>query len=341
MHDDKTNYYTDKNDFERVKIKDMTQMSIIIATKNCFEKIDAMMLSLFRQSVRDTEIICVDDASTDTTLNLLNHYAEFDKRVQVIANKKPVGLLKCCHIGLEKATAPYVMFLNGTHHVLLAQAFLERLLNRAKQNNSDVVYTPTVFVDAVMFTAHQMCVLPKEFFEKAVGKDVFKATDVRSDLLFNLYLSPYIKLYRKDFISNADFAAFDEPFFLDAMFRAERVSADMDFLCYRQVQNPELERPQIFDEQKANRQILEKYGTWDAYKTAYIIHKMQSAWRALRYAPAAEKPQMFEKIKAEFKREDFGEYDFNILRKIQLYWTLQTIADMSWEDFTAETTDAE
>ena len=132
----------------------MANISIIIATKNCFEKIDAMMLSLFRQSVRDFEIICVDDGSTDGTLNLLKHYAEFDKRIQVIAHKKSVGLLECRHIGLKKATAPYVMFLNGTHHLLLAQAFLERLLNSAKQYNSDIVYTPSVLVDAVMFTAH-------------------------------------------------------------------------------------------------------------------------------------------------------------------------------------------
>lgn len=318
----------------------MTQISIIIATKNCFEKIDAMMLSLFRQSVHDTEIICVDDASTDSTLNLLNHYAEFDKRVQVIANKKPVGLLECCHIGLKKATAPYVMFLNGTHHLLLAQAFLERLLNSAKQNNSDIVYTPSVLVDAVMFTAHPQYIFPPEIFTSNVKTPCFAGKTLHPQLLFMLYLSPYIKLYRTEFIKNMDFGAFDEPFFLNAMLKAECVSYDLDFLCYRQVQKSELERPQVLAEQRANQLVLQQNGVWESHKNVFIGSEMSKVWLALQNAPEAQKPAMFAAMQKEFTAENFGQYDFNALRKHKLYWLFQGLADMSYDDFVMQTTDA-
>ena len=102
----------------------MPKISVIVATKNCFDKIDTIMLSLFRQEEQDIEIICVDDCSDDGTLNLLQHYAEFDKRVKIIAQPKPIGTLPCCKVGLESATAPYALFLNGNHHVLLVQMFL-------------------------------------------------------------------------------------------------------------------------------------------------------------------------------------------------------------------------
>ncbi|MBR6327491.1 MAG: glycosyltransferase family 2 protein [Alphaproteobacteria bacterium] len=316
----------------------MANISIIVATKNCFEKIDALMLSLFRQDERDIEIICVDDASSDTTLNLLTHYAEFDKRIQIIANKKSVGLLECCRIGLKKATAPYVMFLNGTHHLLLVQAFLERLLNSAKQYNSDIVYTPSVFVDAETFAAYPLYIFSPQMFHSVVQKPCFAGKALHPQLLFMLYLSPYGKLYKTEFIKKMDFSAYDEPFFLDAMLKAERISYDLYFLCYRQVRRAEMERPQIFDEQRENQTVLQQNGVWNSHKHAFICYKMGTAQLVMQNAPQAQRPEIFAKMQKEFSAENFAQYDFNVLRKYKIYWMFQKIADMSYEDFVASTT---
>lgn len=318
----------------------MANISIIIATKNCFEKIDALMLSLFRQDERDIEIICVDDASSDTTLNLLTHYAEFDKRIQIVANKESVGLLECCRIGLQKATAPYVMFLNGTHHLLLVQSFLERLLNSAKQYNSDIVYTPSVFVDAVMFGVYPLHIFSPQMFTSVVQRPCFAGKTLNPQLMFMLYLSPYVKLYKTEFIKNMDFSAHDEPFFLDALLKAERVSYDLYFLCYRQVQKAELEQPQMFDEQHENQQVLEKNGVWDSHKNAFICYKMNTALLAMQNAPKAKQPEIFAKMQKEFASENFSEYNFNVLRKFKIYWMFQRIASMSCKDFLRSIADA-
>ncbi|MBP5616054.1 MAG: glycosyltransferase family 2 protein [Alphaproteobacteria bacterium] len=315
----------------------MANISIIIATKNCFEKIDSLMLSLFRQDERDIEIICVDDASNDATLNLLKHYAEFDKRIQIIANKKSVGLLECCRIGLKKATAPYVMFLNGTHHLLLVQAFLERLLNSAKQNNSDIVYTPSVFVDAETFVAYPLYIFSPQMFHSVVQKPCFAGKALHPQLLFMLYLSPYGKLYKTEFIKKMDFSAYDEPFFLDAMLKAERVSYDLYFLCYRQVQKAELEQPQVFEKQQENEQVLRQNGVWDSHKNAFICYKMNQTLLAINNARQEQKTAIFAKMKKEFTPETFGQYDFNVLRKYKIYWLFQGLADMSYKDFIKST----
>ena len=48
-----------------------------------------------------------------------------------------------------------------------------------------------------------------------------------------------------------------------------------------------------------------------------------------------ERQTFFEKMKAEFTAEKFAEYDFNALRKNQLYWTLQSFSDMSYDEWIA------
>lgn len=313
----------------------MAQISVVIATENCFEKIDAMMLSLFRQSLDDIEIICVDNGSTDGTLGLLQNYAKFDKRVKVIEQKKSAGLLACCSIGLKEVCAPYVMFLNGSHHLLFAQAFLERLLDSAVQYNSDVVYTPVVLIDAVRFTAYSIDIFPKEIFDESVLTQPFKAEDVKGGLLMNFYLSPYLKLYQTEFAKGLDYQAYDEPFFLEALYKAERISGDFDFLCYRQVHKEEFIDKNVIEAQNANRHTLEKYGAWEKLKNAYISRKMRAIWRMFQCISAKEREALFEKMKAEFTTEKFAEYDFNLLRKSKLYWHLQSISNMTYQDWCA------
>ena len=311
----------------------MPKISVIVATKNCFDKIDTIMLSLFRQEEQDFEIICVDDCSDDGTLNLLQHYAEFDKRIKIIAQPKPIGILPCCKVGLESATAPYALFLNGNHHVLLVQMFLRRLLNNALRNRSDVVYTPVIFIDALLFTAHQLYVIPKKTAEAMAQIPCVISKTLNPQILFLLYLSPYIKLYRTEFVKNMDFSAFDEPFFLNVLMKAERLSYDLDFLCYRQIWPQDFDRPQIFDEYAQMEEVLRQNGVYETHKHAFICRKMQSLWTAVAKALPQNQRQMFEQLKKEFANEDFSQYDAGLLKQHIHYNSYMNLSTMSYDDF--------
>ena len=69
----------------------MSEISVIIPVHDCFDKIDALMLSLFRQSVRNIEIICVDNNSTDNSLKILKKYAQKDPRI-IISHEEKQGV---------------------------------------------------------------------------------------------------------------------------------------------------------------------------------------------------------------------------------------------------------
>ena len=68
--------------------------------------------SVIRQTLQDIEIICVDDGSTDHSLEILKSYERSDPRIKVITvNHKSAGVAR--NIGLEHATGQFVHFLDS------------------------------------------------------------------------------------------------------------------------------------------------------------------------------------------------------------------------------------
>lgn len=308
----------------------MAEVSIIIPTENSVNNIDALLLSIFVQSVQDTEIIFVDNVSKDGTKNLLDRYVKFDKRVQVIKLKKKVSLTECCRIGLEHATAPYIYFMNGTKFVYIGQGCLLRLLLNIQKYDSDFVYSPCGMIDKLTMVVIPLYQIASENF---VQKTVFNADDIPSNLLFKMYLSPWAKLYKREFLQQITFPEFEETFFLDCLFKAKRISYDLKNLYAQHFVAQDLQNSNALAEEHANLEVLRKYKAFEKYKTAYIYHKMRCMWLGIMRAPMSEKPALFAELKIEFATEDFSKYDFNVLRKEDLYWAVQNAKNLNWDEF--------
>ena len=114
----------------------MVEISVIIPAYNAIDYLDGALDSIINQSFKDLEIICVDDGSTDTTLERLEYYASKDSRVQVYTqeNQGPGG---ASNTGLSKAKGKYVSFVDSDDNI--DQAFLSTLYETAQKNNADVV----------------------------------------------------------------------------------------------------------------------------------------------------------------------------------------------------------
>ena len=64
------------------------KVSIIIPSFNTEKYICQCLDSVVNQTLKDIEIICVDNLSTDNTLDILKEYAKKDDRIKVISNKQ-------------------------------------------------------------------------------------------------------------------------------------------------------------------------------------------------------------------------------------------------------------
>ncbi|CAB5040576.1 MAG: glycosyltransferase [Actinobacteria bacterium] len=84
----------------------MPRISVILPVFNGEEHIHESLNSLLSQTYTDLEIIVVDDASTDSTLSMIEQIA--DPRIKVLAQGINQGPAACTRIGLEMATGDYI-----------------------------------------------------------------------------------------------------------------------------------------------------------------------------------------------------------------------------------------
>ncbi|MDO4647704.1 MAG: glycosyltransferase [Eubacteriales bacterium] len=114
----------------------MPKVSIIIPTFNVEAYLVECMNSIVRQTLQDIEIICVNDGSTDSSLEILKSYAEKDSRI-VLIDKENGGYGMAMNRGLDKATGEYIGILEPDDYVPLQM--YEDLYEVAVKNQLDFV----------------------------------------------------------------------------------------------------------------------------------------------------------------------------------------------------------
>lgn len=111
-------------------------VSVIIPVYNTGSYLEECLDSVLNQTLRDMEVICVDDGSTDDSLEILRRYADRDSRVKVFRqpNMKQ-GTAR--NYGLQYANGRYVYFMDSDDTLDLSA--LEYLYQEAEENGLDVL----------------------------------------------------------------------------------------------------------------------------------------------------------------------------------------------------------
>lgn len=111
-------------------------VSVLIPVYNVEEYLERCLDSVLNQSLTRIEVICVNDGSTDKSLEILKKYQENDSRV-IIVNKENGGLPSARNAGIERARGEYVGFVDSDDYV--QPDMFEKLYNTAKREKSEVV----------------------------------------------------------------------------------------------------------------------------------------------------------------------------------------------------------
>ena len=90
----------------------MVKVSVIIPVYNNGKYLRLMLDSIIGQSLKEIEIICVDDGSTDESACILQEYAQKDSRM-IILTQKNAGAGIARNAGMEAAQGKYLSILDS------------------------------------------------------------------------------------------------------------------------------------------------------------------------------------------------------------------------------------
>lgn len=304
----------------------MVKVSVVIPIYNVEDYLGECLDSVTNQTLTDIEIICVNDGSTDRSLEILKEYASRDSRIIVI-DQENGGHAVATNRGMKLAQGEY-LYLMDSDDIVDVHA-LEETVKVADEKN----------VDFVIFQALNYYMDTGEYKEQEnysmneladfVGDSVFNWKDIK-DYVWSITVTPWSKIYRRDFIekNNCTFPeglVFDDNiFFWEVLFSAERITFYRKHLFTRRWHSAS-------STMAGNRnfmdgiEILEllwetfrRFGTFEEYKEILYHKRVATSYWRMTVTKDEFKQEYFEKYKEsllKIKQDDVFEDFYGTIRE--------------------------
>lgn len=169
-------------------------VSIIIPIYNTDKYIEECLDSVLNQTLKQIEVICVDDKSTDNSLNILKKYQKKDKRLKIIENNENKGQAICRNIAMNISKGKYLSFIDSDDKIDL-NAY-EKLYEFSEKYNLDMVLFNFVrFDDSGRTWASELHMI-------SISNDVIPVTNILKNNEFVYDTSACNKFIKKSFLDN-------------------------------------------------------------------------------------------------------------------------------------------
>lgn len=175
-------------------LPDVIRVSVVVPVYNVAKYLRRCLDSLVRQTLRDIEIICVDDGSTDGSGVLLDEYAAKDARIRVV-HQPNAGAGPARNAGLDLARGDYLFFCDPDDWC--DRQMLAKMYARAKHLDADMVFVSHFECEGDDDRVGGRRSLPRKLADLP---QPFAAEDVATDI-FQLFAHvPWNKLFRAVFV---------------------------------------------------------------------------------------------------------------------------------------------
>ena len=212
----------------------MTKLSIIVPFHNVEAYISKCLTSLIYQTLKDIEIIMINDASTDGSKEIAETYKQNDSRIILLNTDEQVGQSTARNMGLNAATGDYIGFVDADDWGELDM--FEKMYNRAISD-----YTDITMCLANLYDDKEQTTSSNDYYNlkclSNMGEKIFNAKDTVNEIL-NINVVLWNKIYRRLFLQNIN-AKFPEgyiyedlPFFYQTYLKAEKVNILWENLYY-------------------------------------------------------------------------------------------------------------
>ena len=302
------------------------KISILVPIFNVAEFLDECLSSIKKQTLKDIEIICINDGSTDNSLEIIKSYAKDDDRF-VIVDKKNSGYGDSMNQGLKKATGDFIGIVESDDSI--KPDMYENLYKLASKNEAQVAKGNAIWYWASNNKAVETNLVDEDNINKVINPS-------EKTGIFYKIPSIWAAIYRRDFIeknkikfSPTPGASYqDTGFSYKVWAMAERVIfTDKAYLYYRQdnsassMNNIATKAPILFGEFISIEEYLKKNNKEDLIP---LIREREfvSLYNFLVHTTGEASVEFMKKIRERFDGVDIEDSLFENKKMKVLYKTI-------------------
>ncbi len=214
-------------------------ISIILCVFNGEKYLKECLDSILSQSLKELEIICVDDCSTDNTFSILDEYRKNYKEIILMQNKENIGLASSRNKALKIARGEYIQFVDADDYLI--SNCCECIYKRCKLLKLDMLsfsgFNFNMDHKRIENSYWNFNYLPLDW-----NKTWFTFTDCKK-FISQMHVSSCLTIYRNDFIKKYGIAFpeglfyEDNFFFCKAIINAKRISIHKGKFYARRIHN--------------------------------------------------------------------------------------------------------
>ena len=193
----------DPHDYYEYNNSSTPSVSVIIPVYNTAPFLRQCLDSVLSQTLKDIEVICVDDGSEDESVSILREYEKADKRVSVILQENAGGGA-ARNKGIAAAKGRYLSFLDSDD--FFEPTMLEEAFKKCERTGAEIcVYKVRRYNNETGEYTNDKGSFVEEYFpSKQSGIEVFSA-EALGDHIFNTFMTwPWNKLFKRKFIMEND-----------------------------------------------------------------------------------------------------------------------------------------
>ena len=318
------------------------KVSVIVPVYNNARYLHQALDSVVNQTLKEIEIIIVNDGSTDASLDIINEYASKDLRIKVI-NQPNRGVANAINNGMARATSEYLAEMDSDDYI--KPEMYEELYEYSKTNDLDIVISNYYeFVGNHENIKTKLCRFfdtPNWYYKNLYPSD-FYINKLSEDYLRGFgWCIIWSALYKKSFLIenkicwNEDVRAYnDNGFWFQTRALAKKIMyVDKAYYFYRRdnssstINNFEKFEEDFFGEQIFIKNFLKERNLWNDLKDLYIKQTfLDYLYFALPKLPDNKINQFFLKISGilsefinqhgDMTRNIFNEYEWSTLNMI-------------------------
>lgn len=265
------------------------KVSVVVPIYNVEQYLPECVDSILRQTLKDLEVILIDDGSPDNCGKIIDDYAKKDPRV-VALHQKNSGYSKTVNRGIAYAHGEYIGIVESDDWI--EPDMYEALYKNAKANKTDITKSLFSTYSSLRDFPLQdhLWVNPRGIDLRAAPDGVFTAQSWPK--IVGFHASIWSSIYRADFIKKikvpeSTAASYqDFPFMVEAMCEAKRITVVKKLCVHWRNEPTQLHSTSSKSEKLLNMaknsarslEIIKKHNLYDNLKEPFFAHAIWANW---------------------------------------------------------------